>query len=59
MLIGINAIIHIIMSQRMAIGVLTMIAIAYSTGLKRNPEEGERFSRYLVRSPTGTGSDRS
>ena len=60
MVIGVNAVIHVILSHGVAIGLVTMIALSEYVGIRRNMAEGESFARQLLTPTvliiTGAGS---
>jgi hypothetical protein len=46
--IGLNAVIHVIISHGIAIGTISMIALAEYVGLRKNMAEGEVFAKKLL-----------
>jgi mono/diheme cytochrome c family protein len=49
MTIGLNAVLHVIISHGVAIGVMTMIAVSEYLGIKRSSRDWEDFSRDLLK----------
>jgi hypothetical protein len=49
MVIGVNAIVHVIISHGVAIGLMAMIFMAEYIGIRKNLEEWENFARELLK----------
>jgi mono/diheme cytochrome c family protein len=52
MVIGVNAIVHVIISHGVAIGLMAMIFMAEYIGIRKNLEEWENFARELLKPAT-------